>query len=727
VFATLSVTTLLLAFASPEHSRAAWSPMARPVSHLVPPPLPALVVLPGDAAVHRGSDLHVHIVAPGREAVTLHWRMQGDVPRDDMGVVTGDSAVLTIPEVDADTEYWVTAPDGAVSRRYRVTPSDPLLLAELAVDVVYPSHVARATDHYQGDVPLLEVPEGTQLVVRGRATRALAEAGLAGVSFTIDGDRFNGSLTPASSGLYSWQLRDNTGGDAAVAPAPIEIVVIPDAAPHVEIRFPAADTVLDASQRQAIVADARDDFGLLRGDLVSWRVGSSGERDDDVVQPIDLTGDDRALIRVLLDASARTLIAGDTLRFFVRVTDNSPRRQTAVSRTVSLVLPGIWELRQESERRAEDMVDDAEQLAKSAAELQKETRDIERRASAANARRQAERQSGSRTGENSAQRMDYQDASASRQMLDRQEEMVAQMEAMRENLEAFERAMERAGLRDGELQQRLEEMRELYDEMLPPEMRAQMEQLRSALEQLDPEALQEALAQMAAQQEEMAEQLDRSLELMRRAAAEQQMNNLAQEARELATQQQTLAESMAEQQPTPAQAQAQQELAERAEELAEEMAEMQERLTEQGEQQTAESTQEAQRNTSQAGEQMQQAAQDASRRDGEQAAERGEQAAEQLEQAAETLDQARQAMADAWKQDAKQSMEQATQEALSLAERQQQLLERMKQAEEGSQGQQPPRLPQPGVVVAERSLATHDHPPPTHRSPTSPAHPVFLG
>jgi hypothetical protein len=31
VFATLSVTTLLLAFASPEHSRAAWSPMARPV------------------------------------------------------------------------------------------------------------------------------------------------------------------------------------------------------------------------------------------------------------------------------------------------------------------------------------------------------------------------------------------------------------------------------------------------------------------------------------------------------------------------------------------------------------------------------------------------------------------------------------------------------------------------------------------------------------------------
>ena len=367
VFATLTTATLLLAFAAPEHSRAAWSPMARPVSHLVPPPLPALSVLPGDTEVHRGSDLPVHVRAPGREAVTLHWRMQGDVPREHTGPVTGDSAVFTISDVDADTEYWVVAPDGAVSRRFRITPADPLLLAELAVDVVYPPHVGRATDHYQGDVPLLEVPEGTQLVIRGRATRSLADAGLGGDSegarFTIQDDRFTGSFSPTASGLYAWRLRDDAGGEAAIAPAPIEIVVLPDAAPHVEIRFPAADTLLDASQRQAIVADARDDFGLSQARLVSWRVGGSGERGDDVEQPIELTGDDRALIRAVLDASSRTLIAGDTLKFFIRVTDNSPRRQTAVSRTVSLRLPGIWELREQSAERADEMVADAAQLA----------------------------------------------------------------------------------------------------------------------------------------------------------------------------------------------------------------------------------------------------------------------------------------------------------------------------------------------------------------------------
>ncbi|HEX6307892.1 MAG TPA: DUF4175 family protein [Longimicrobiales bacterium] len=700
-FFALSIMTVLLAFAAPDHSRAAWSPMARPVRHLVPPPLPPLVVTPGDVEVQRGTDLAVRIEAPGREAVTLHWRKQGDVPRQEVGAVIADSAVITIPGIDAAAEYWVRAPDGATSARFRITPADPLLLADLAIDVIYPAHAGRASEHFQGEVPPLEIPEGTQLVIRGRATRALAQAALVPaqadvrIDFVIADDGFRGTLTPAASGVFAWHLRDVTGGDIAVQPAPLDITVVPDAAPQVEITFPATDTVLDASLRQAVVADARDDFGLVRADLVSWRVGRSGERAADVEQPISLTGDDRALIRTLLDASARDLVPGDTLKFYIRVSDSSPRRQTSVSRTVSLRLPGMVELREESSDRADALVDDAEQLAGRAAEIQKATRELERRTAAANARRQAERQRGTRSGADGRQRMDYEEAAAPRQLLQQQEELVAQMEAMREQLEAFERAMERAGLRDAELQQRLEEMRELYDQMMTPEMREQLEQLRSALEQLDPEAVQKALEEMAAHQDEMKEQLDRTLELMRRAAAEQQMNNLAQEARELATQQQALAESMSQQPPTPEQAKAQQDLAKRTEELAQALEQMQEKLREQGEPQTAESTQQAQRNAAQAGEQMEQAAQDASRRDGRQAAEKGEQAAERLEQAAEMLDQARTTMAEEWKQGAQQSMEQATRDALDLAERQQQLTERMKQAAEqqGAQGQKPP---QPG-------------------------------
>ena len=74
--------------------------------------------------------------------------------------------------MDAPTTYWVEAPDGSVSARFRATPSDPLLISDLVVDVRYPAYLGRAAERFETEVPPLEVPEGTQLVIRGRATPA---------------------------------------------------------------------------------------------------------------------------------------------------------------------------------------------------------------------------------------------------------------------------------------------------------------------------------------------------------------------------------------------------------------------------------------------------------------------------------------------------------------------------------------------------------------------------
>ncbi|MEX0907813.1 MAG: hypothetical protein WD054_05740, partial [Gemmatimonadota bacterium] len=421
----LSLATVLAAFAAPEHSRTAWAPLASPVRSLAGPALPALIVSPGDASVDRGANLLVHVTAPGREVVTVRWRMRGDVPRERIGTVSGDSAVVAIDDIDAPTEYWVEAPDGAVTGRFRITPSDPLLLSELLVDVVYPAHVGRPTDHFQGDVPPLEVPEGTQLVMRGRATRPLGGARLRGpdaaLDLNIEGDRFNGAFAPRTSGVYALRLRDAAGADASVSPPPMAITVVRDAPPGVTIAFPARDTVLDATLRQGIVADARDDHGLASAALVSWRVSRAGQPDPAVEDPIRLAGDDRALIRALLDGSSRSLVPGDTLKFYVRVTDNSPAGQSAVSATIALRLPTMLELRDLSLDEADDLLERTGDLARTAAELRESTRTLERRAGAANARRRAEQQQAGRRGGSAGDAMDFEEASPSRQMLEQQE------------------------------------------------------------------------------------------------------------------------------------------------------------------------------------------------------------------------------------------------------------------------------------------------------------------
>ncbi len=128
-----AAVALALGFASPARSRAAWTPLAHPVSYLKPPPLPALEVRPGDARVPRGGALDVLVRAPRRRWVQLHWRTPGDVPRVRELDVTGERARTRLGSIDGPTAYWVSAPDGAVSDTFRITPVDPLMLSDLVL------------------------------------------------------------------------------------------------------------------------------------------------------------------------------------------------------------------------------------------------------------------------------------------------------------------------------------------------------------------------------------------------------------------------------------------------------------------------------------------------------------------------------------------------------------------------------------------------------------------
>ncbi|MBX6364191.1 MAG: hypothetical protein IRZ00_10015, partial [Gemmatimonadetes bacterium] len=714
---------LVLGFASPERASAGWRPLVHPVAHLTPPPMPALEVLPGNARVPRGGALALRVLAKGRRTVAVHWRAAGDVPRHRELHVSGDSAATSLAGIDAPLSYWVTAPDGATSDTFRVVPVDPLLVSDLVVDVIYPSYLNRAAERFDGDVPGLEIPAGTRLRIRGRATRPLASAALVrrdgGVRVTLSAtaDRFEGAWTPTASGTYDWALVDRSGAAPNAVPGALELMVVPDSAPQVEVLVPATDTTISPDMKQPIAANAWDDHGLRSASLVSWRVSALGQRDAAVEQAIALGGaTDHASLETVLDATNRRLLPGDTLHFQIRVTDNSPAGQVGVSRTFTLWIPGMDELRRQAEAQAEALVADATEVAKTAKGLQESTRDLSRRSAASNARGGSSRGGSpgndSRGGKERSQSPGYERTEQARQLLDRQEALMNQVEELKQRTARLERAMQAAGLQDPELQKRLKELRDLYEQILTPELRQKLQDLKQALADMDQAKLQEALQQLAQQQDEFRKRIDDSLELLRRAAAEQQMNSLAQQAREMATQQKALAEAMQKQaeeaqrsrspeaqKQREEQARRQAELAQRADSLAKAIDRMRQQLDEQGEQQAAQQTSGAQEKADSARKAMQQAAQQAQQQAQQQASQNGQRAADQLQQAAQQLEQTRKQMSESWKSEVQQAVQQATQEALSLAQRQASLAERMKQAQQGDQpqGQSLPNPPQLGM------------------------------
>ncbi|HUE77191.1 MAG TPA: hypothetical protein VMM83_04550 [Longimicrobiales bacterium] len=738
VAGALTGMTILAAFGAPERARGAWAPLLSPVAMLSAPSLPPLVVRPGDAEVPRGQPLDVLVEAPYRDRVVVRWRATGDVPRARTLQLAGGSGSLTLGAVEAPLVYWVEAPDGAVSDSFRVRPIDPLLVSALTVEVVYPPHVGREPDSYAGEPPALRIPEGTRIRAWGSATRPLQELALVRadgreVSGAVRASGFSVDWRPRveDSGLWDWRL---TGADASAEstpPAPLDVTVVEDAPPVVRITVPGADELMPVSFRQQVVADASDDHGVAGAALLFRRVTAAGERGPERSAALRIeAGADRMLIRTVLDASEEALVPGDAIHYRVVVRDNSPGGQTASSAEHVLRLPSMSELRDRAREDAGAALAEAERVAERTRDLQSATRDLSRQT----AGRSGERRTGSQSGRPSqANQLGFEEAGEARQVLEGQEELLDEVAALERRMAELQRAVAEAGLQNPDLQRRLEELREMYSELARPEMAADLEQLREAVEALDPAAVREALERLAARQDELRQAMEESLELMRRAAAEQKMGTLAREAEELSRQQQALADAMREEEraeaegspqsegprpggeapppgdsagsessqradaeppgaqapsPTPEQrAEQQDEMGERAQRLNESMQQLQQQLLQIGERDAAQSTGAAQQKGESAQQSMQEAAAQARDQQGNQASESGARAASQMGEAAAQLESARESMTEGWEREVREAVQQATQDALSLAQREEALRRQMEQAQQQGSGE----------------------------------------
>jgi hypothetical protein len=732
----LALVALVAGFAAPERARAGWAPLLHPVAHLRGPVLPALAVRPGDVEVARGEMLSLVVDAPLRTHVTVEWRVAGGLLQTTRMPVADGLAGAEIGPVDAAMEYRVRAPDGAASRLYTARPVDPLMLAGFVVEVVYPEHVGRAPERFDGEPPALAVPAGTILKLRGRATRSLGTAALRRADGAERPIRTTGTtlamdwrIASAEAGRWELHLR---GEDGAVSSgATIELQVAGDAPPRVRILAPGRDTVLTPSRRQPLLIEAADDHGLIAATLVVQRVGARGERGTPVRTRLAVEhGADRALIRTVLDASEQPLAPGDAVEYHVEVLDNSPSGQVGRSAAYLLREPGRAELRDRARGEARDLSREAARAAERARSLDRATRDLSRQAAA---------QRGGGQGSPGAERspgteaMDFQRASEARALAAAHEEALSELEALRQRAERLQETLHRAGLLDAEMERRLEQLRDLYARLDQPETRKRLDALRDAADALDRDALAAQLEQLAASPDDMRQRLEESLALLEQAVLDQEMKALAREAEEIAAHQEVLAAAMRRElgaegaaagdagRPTQAaepgaasgqegvadptaaaegqdgsqagdsaegdgadagerRAAQQDELAERTQRLNDLLGALQRQLTSKGDPESASQAGAAQEQGQSAQESMEEAADKARQGQGEGAAESAERAAGELASAARSLDDARGRMGDSGREQAREAVRQAAQDALRLAEREEALRRQMEES-----------------------------------------------
>ncbi|HJR63332.1 MAG TPA: hypothetical protein VJ803_06490, partial [Gemmatimonadaceae bacterium] len=565
---------LLLAAAS----RAApdgWRAMRHPVKAWTGELLPPLVVVDPPAEILRGERLRLRISAPARRQLTLHTRTTGAPWSAQPLLVKDGAAEIVLGPLDADLA--LVAADGRVtSDTVSIHVTDRPFVGDVAIRATYPGYLHRAPETVPVGEPA-RLPRGTVLSISGRASTALTRIGLVRngdtLRLTPDGHAFGGRLAATESGRWSWSA-DGAKGTIADVPAPLEIEVVADSAPRVEILSPGTDTVVLADARLSLHAAATDDHGLAGIALRSWRQLANGRAMPEVAQSLAEPPGQQWSGEATIDLAPRQLEPGDELHLVVAATDNSPWRQTATSRELVLRIPTMSEQRQ----LARSLADSAAARAQNAAREQRELAQRTGEAARTRTDRNATGATGSDGRERAQQRqtMSFQSAEQAKALAEQQRMMQERVRALQQDAQELERQLRAAGALDSSLSRQLEEAQRMLAEALTPELQAQLEELSRSLQQLSRDDVRRSLEQLVEQQQRLREQLERSAEMLKRAALEGAMQTLRDEATEIAEEERSVADSLAR--GDSAGQRKAQELGDRSDDLSREVAELAKRL-----------------------------------------------------------------------------------------------------------------------------------------------------
>ena len=625
--------------------------------------------------VDRGEPVQLHLEALGRKAATLWLRSPGEtwkgigVRLDSLG-----RATLTTPPLVSDIFARLTSgsrSSDTISVRVRL----PVFLGSLEVHARYPAYLGLENELVPTSGDTLMLPAGTRLETRGEVTAPLAGAAWnhrgAAESLTVQGTRFIGSFTPATSGEYQLGLTTKTGAAIAGDSVRLPVRILLDSAPVVDVPVPGGDTLAPLSLKLPLVIDVRDDHGVTSVAVESRRITRFGVVDSSRRESVPLPAErtDRAILTFTLDLNRRGLLPGDTVRYFASAADNSPRPRTGRSREFVLRLPTMSEVRAAQRQATDAVAGQLDSVLSASRRVERQTDDLARERIRPTGQSQRNREA-----------LSYEEAQRAERVARSQEELVRQAETLKQALDALRRSAEAAGLTDSAWQRQLSVIREQLERAVSPELRQKLAALQQALRELDAERAKDALQQLAEVQKQLREALERSRELFRRAALEGDLANLAQESRDLA-QQQRQWNQRAESRDSLRSALTEQQLARRTDSLAAALKRVAAEAApaESGRDELHTSADQART----AAEKMRQAAGSARQGQRPQARQRGEEASRSLDPLGDQLQRRRQQMQRDWQREIVEAMDQALAETSRLAERQLRVRDDLRNGEPG--------------------------------------------
>lgn len=542
------------------------------------------IVEPGNIEVVRGSTVPVTIQTQGKAVtnITLYTRQQGQLEVESkMLSVTqreGAAAVFrdSMPNIKSSTEYFVEAED-VRSDKFKISVVDRPLIRAFRVHLQYPSYTrlpAKRLEDNIGDVTALP---GTIVSVNLSSNKKLASAQVVlsdKSTLTMDVEESNATvrfpLTKERS--YHVTLRDKenlTNTD----PIEYQLKIIPDAYPTVTLLVPGKN--VDATEQMVLDLLVRltDDFGFSKMRLAHRLAQSRYELPSEEFSFTDVPLPSKELTAQELwhrwDLAKMQLVPEDVVAYYVEVFDNDnvSGPKSARSETYLVRLPSLDEVFRDV---AQSQTQSLEALQSAHADLQHIKKQMDELRNEMKSTRE---------------KSDWQQQKKAEEMQKQFEELRKKLEETVQKLDENMQKMQENKLLSEQTLEKYLELQKLMEELNAPELQQALKRLQESMKQLTPDQIREAMQKLQMTEEIFRKSLERTIELLKRIAIEQKLDELVKRSEEMIEQQEQVQQQTAKTDPSNQKrldelARQQQELQKQLEAIQRELAELRKKMEE---------------------------------------------------------------------------------------------------------------------------------------------------
>lgn len=352
---------------------------------------------------------------------------------------------------------------------------------------------------------------GSMITVHGTASAELKSAGLnlgdSMIMLQCKGRDFAGEFYISSPEKVSLVLTSRSGGTFSEF---IEVTLLRDEVPLVEIFNPGRDQEIDRSMTVLIGVHVLDDYGLGSVRLAS---------DNPQIAPLTIarpSGETEDTVFYRWDLSDYNLLPGDEIVYYIKASDNDfvSGPKWGQSRSFRLRFPGMAELFSDISRYGTETAGELSSLSERQEGLDSELSRLEEKL-------------------RTEQRFPEADKQRLREIIEEQKNLLGSIDSLAKNTKELLANLEQGALSDPKTLEQIEALSQMLAQLMPPELHQKLAELAMAINQ-NPQSLAQTLGNMSEFSTEIAEQLEQALNVLEKFIEEQRLAELAEKASALA-------------------------------------------------------------------------------------------------------------------------------------------------------------------------------------------------